>query len=273
MRTNSLIIFFLVSFQNAFAQDFWEELKSRTYAAENISFSRYVRLGEPIRSPLGATVLLAEVILLNRKFQRTKDCLIFKVPSPTQKGILTLHNVHPADSCEPPLEENTKILELKNLYNIAFEYSAGTLVIINEKERYIFPFYNYKFDKKKNLLETSVSNKKVPGVAVSYVISQKFENLKNNDICFDVNDKCEEVVADKCDYCPGAILPVIASNCESKVRRYCSNALCGTKGQPACLRGRKASGYTGPYCINDSPLGYCEKPLRVICYNNELVCR
>jgi hypothetical protein len=48
---------------------------------------------------------------------------------------------------------------------------------------------------------------------------------------------------------------------------------CGRAGFPACIRGYVASKLDpNAFCINDSPVGFCQKGLRVVCLNNQLMC-
>lgn len=268
-----IILLILFTHGHVYAGDFWSQIETRWLAAEDALLSDYVRPNEAIRKPIGTSIVIAQVILLNRSFYQTKDCLIYKTPSKTNQGILKVINVSPKIACEKVAMIGTANLKLEGLYNIAIDYKKGVFTFIDDKIKRQIQFLNYQNKTQKKLLDTSASQTKFPGMKISYLISKNEEVLNEGDICFDVDDKCNVLIKNKCDYCPSSILPVIASNCLYKARKYCSKKLCGQKNSPACIRGRVASHYDGLYCINDSPLGFCEKNLRVFCINDELICR
>jgi len=274
MRQISLAIFTFFFAINSFAKtNSWDDLILRWMSVQRIEFSEYVKNEEPIKNPAGATIVLARLILLNENFSYEKDCLVYSVPSKQTNGKLSIINIGYEKKCEDYILTNkSQLYEFDNIYNLAISYKKRDLILDVDMKKYHFKFFNYLDTKKPQLLDTSATLTQIPGVQISFVTPSSNSFLKNGEICFDVDDRCK-VLKDECFRCSGAVYPAIASNCKEQVRRYCGDSQCGIKGAPACIRGFSASGYTGPFCINDSPIGYCEKPLRVICIDNELICR
>jgi len=268
-----IVLIFSFFSLSSYASTFWSELEYRWSSVKSIKVSDYVTAGEPVRNPVGVSIPLASTIILNRDFHHSKDCLIYKTPSKSAQGELKLVNISPDESCEKVLTGHAPVLIVSNLYNLAIKLEDRSMTIVNDKTQFKIKFFNMLQKRNKSILETSASNTLIPGLKISTIITKKSQSLKSGDLCFDVDDKCNDVLENRCDQCPGGIVPVIASSCKSKVRKYCLSGSCGKSGGPACIRGFKTTGYTGPYCINDSPVAYCVKPYRVICINEELVCR
>lgn len=250
---------------------FWPGVESRWLSVEEIKFSEYYEAGEPIRNPAGATIVLAELILLNQDFDYTKDCLIYTVPANKNPGELKIINIRYWENCRDHLF-STKAIAKTKVYNLALELKGRDLLINEDLKKFKLTFFNMVLEKNHKIFETSASKTLVSGVQISFV-DDAGDKLKNDELCYDVDDKCREILRNQCQRCPGGVYPVMASNCARKVRKYCGNKACGIKGNPACIRGYKATNYSGPYCINDSPLAYCIQPARVMCINGELICR
>jgi hypothetical protein len=96
--------------------------------------------------------------------------------------------------------------------------------------------------------------------------------LKNGTICKKVEDDCS-VSLDECNSCTGASYFLINSKCSHGYSRVCGIDHCGSRNEPACIRGVETSGIDMDfYCVNDSPVGFCNEGLRVICLNGTLYC-
>jgi len=144
--------------------------------------------------------------------------------------------------------------------------------------------YNFSFNLKKNVLILNIDQHKEKikmlnfynqDISLLSFLKDPGVQIPDYTICSDVSNHCASKTINNCDSCSaGVSYQVVASNCSfGSLRRYCGKKICGKKDAPACYRGRAASGYTGPFCISDSPIAFCEKPLRVICLNDELYCR
>ncbi len=149
-----------------------------------------------------------------------------------------------------------------------------------KKFKTIAEFYNFevsihddiiKFDIDKRTIEIKLEKNKYAFLKQS--VSKDLNKLKNGEYCFQVDDQCNIQIPNLCSLCPFASYPIINSNCKKKASMKCGNIQCGHKNAPACITGWAASDYQLDFCINDSPLGYCKKGLRVFCENNELICR
>lgn len=272
MRQIAIILIFIWA-PKVYAQtEFWQLVEKRWLAGSEINFSEYVEMGEEIRNPPGATIPLIEVKLKGRNFSTLRDCLVYQVPALGKSGTLQLISLPPKKSCQDMILIESRKLAQTNCYNLAFKFGGRNLKVLQDTKSYVLEFFNLKNNTSKKIFDTSASTTKVPGVEISF-IDELGESLPDGEICFDVDDSCKETVKNKCDECKLGSFPIIASGCSTKVRRYCGVKNCGLSGGPACIRGFISTGYTGPYCINDSPVAYCTPPARVVCLNEELLCR
>lgn len=228
---------------------------------------------EAIVNPAGARVVLAQLDLFTTNFRSISDCLVFEVPSKESAGTLLIIEKPIGKKCDD-VKFRKSFFEFKNIYNFRMKESTHKLKLFIDRDSVSFNFFNTIDDNIKS--STADHQYKIPGTMVSFIqnpISKPV--LKNYDICSDVpNEQCESSSPNLCHLCPqGKSYLVIASNCKKSIRRYCGEKKCGLPNMPACIRGRAATDYSGPFCIADSPMAFCEKPARVVCLNNELYCR
>ncbi|MBD66352.1 MAG: hypothetical protein CME62_14170 [Halobacteriovoraceae bacterium] len=257
MHAVKVVLIGMLFIANSLAQ---ESLSVRWQSVWQVRTNPTFPMEENIKNPAGGNVFIAELFLYGPNFKSSKDCLYLQVPSGREMGSLFYLNIESEQDCQKFLLSEQREKIKKGFFNFGFKFKKNqfTFYIDLAKEEFYFPNLDQKFE----------------GVKISTLESSKPLVVKNKEpqVCFDVDDECE-VLTSTCDLCQQAITPVIASNCPQTTRKYCGAFLCGTSGAPACIRGRVASGYIGPYCINDSPLAYCQDELRVICINGELVCR
>ena len=247
------------------------DLELRWSSAYELEINKDLKQDESIREPIGAVVVVAELSLFSKNFLSFKDCLVYRVPSPESAGALTVISVKVAESCYKNRFKKS-IFKQKSIFNFSFLEKKQSLRLAIDKEVLKFYFFNI-IDKKKSI--QADYNYKISGVRVSFIDSFGDERaLDPFTICRDIPKKCGEKTRDLCHLCPGGeSYSVIASNCESSLRKYCGRKICGNKNNPACMRGRAATKYSGGYCLTDSPVGICTKPSRVVCLNEELYCR
>lgn len=268
-----LILFALISSIAISAPQTFEEVQVRWSSAYKKDVVSNYLTAEPINAPKGARVVLAKIKLLTKNFKSLTDCLVYQIPSADKPGELFFIQSRLGKSCEEQ-KFKTAYFTYKDIFNLKLEETNSKLVIFIDQFKISFSFYNIVNPNLKT--ESADYQLRVPGVLVSFVEGSVSQNiLKEYEVCSDVpNDQCSNRTEDLCHLCPsGKSYQVIASNCSKPLRRYCGHKQCGEKDGPACLRGRVSTGYKGPFCITDSPMGFCEKPARVVCLNNELYCR
>lgn len=215
---------------------------------------------KPIIKPKATIQYLFAVAFYDRSFELNYDCIYYEIPLNDEMGKLLIQKNYSDEIC-PDYPTKEIIYESLNVKDLNFEL----------KEQNMFLSLQYKDDKEKN---QEMIFRKMPlkiSSSVSEVFSKKPAILKDNEICEKVSDDCK-VTNPRCDNCKNSFFPIINSACKTNYSKVCGPNNCGTKGNPACIRGYAASKYDLDYCINDSPIGFCEGDLRVMCINNTLIC-
>lgn len=249
------LILFLFSFSSFSQTDYIQNWKG----AIDIQVRDEFPVNKLITEPAGTTQHIFTISYLNSNFQKRINCLVYSIPKKQQTGHLKIIAPKLGQSCEEVIFDKG-IKEWKEVYNFAFNVEKSILILKIDTQEIKIPMMN--LNQQDSSLLVSFSNSSKPGIS-----------LKENDICFDVNDDCEESVKYQCQLCPNGIQNIIASSCPTKLRKICSKERCGQSGGYACMRGYAATGYTGDYCINDSPIAFCEGDSRVICVDGILKCR
>ncbi|MBT3235569.1 MAG: hypothetical protein HN353_06440 [Bdellovibrionales bacterium] len=96
--------------------------------------------------------------------------------------------------------------------------------------------------------------------------------VKPGEICLQINDQCQVVGDVTCDRCQAPSYPVISSKCQTRFGRVCGPNRCGSRGEPACVRGFNylhqpiESG-----CSKGSPAGLCQDGLHTFCDGSRLL--
>lgn len=251
----------------------YNELSLRWSSVYSFEMNDHYLTSEAIKKPAGTRVVLGRLKFLTTDFKTLNDCLMYQIPIEGTPGRLYVVASLFKEECRE-LTFKKALFESNDIFNLSFSYDQSSLKINIDKNSHNFSFFNIKNSTDgKNVIAYSF---KVPGVEVSFVDTYEIKTrLQKFEICSDVVKSCGEKAPENlCHLCPGVgTYQVYASDCRKPIRRYCGVKKCGLRNSPACIRGRSASGYKGPYCITDSPLGFCRKPLRVFCINNELLCR
>ena len=92
-------------------------------------------------------------------------------------------------------------------------------------------------------------------------------NLPDGEICHQVNEKCEDLIANRCHLCAGAWSEVTGDGCIRENTKICGNLECGNKGQVACVRGSLWAGKE-EVCEDNSPSGFCAEGLSILCLDS-----
>ncbi|MAZ49990.1 MAG: hypothetical protein CME65_15615 [Halobacteriovoraceae bacterium] len=248
----SLLLF--ISVGSAQALEFEETLIHRWKSLVSVKLNPRIKQGSPLEEPVGTSLKVFEVKLNAKNFRPLKDCVFYQVPSSDQTGTLYLHQAKMQESCEDYLLDFEQ-LKKEGLYNFAFELTSKKLKLFLDSK------------------VVSFSLPKDPMVLVSTLSDESQYKLKNRDICYQVDDQCEVLKKNDCDFCPKSVLNIIDSNCKTDFSKICADFGCGGMNQPACIRGWSATSFKLDYCIPDSPIGFCKPGLRVFCESARLICK
>lgn len=244
----------------------------RWSSAFDIKVDSHFTSGVPIKEPRGTYQSIIEIQYLDRDFNIHKDCILYRVPNEKLQGELKVVGVHPKEVCREKILEPSKI-KIMNIFNFGFKLNGHQFDLLIDTKKISYTLYNLESGETNALYDSGETKTVFPGIFISFNKRINGIDLVNGDNCFDVDEQCNPIQRNICHLCPGSVTEVIADKCPGKYRRYCRDSICGDKGQAACIRGLKASGYNGPICIPGSPVGFCQKPYKVFCENGELICR
>ncbi len=247
-----LISLFMVV--SAHADEFSKELSRRWADIREVRANQMLVRGRSISEPKGADIQIMEVYLNGANFKPIKDCVLFRIPSEKEAGLIYLHQVQTSQSCEEYIL-NTETFKKEEVYNFGFNLDKRELVLLVDSQK-----LNFKIKDNKNfMVSTSKLNSNL--------------ELKNGDFCYRIDDKCDVIQKNNCDACPKSVLNIVENNCFNDYSKVCSDKSCGEKDQPACIRGRASTDYKLNYCIPDSPIAFCREGLRVFCEEDRLICK
>jgi hypothetical protein len=280
MKSALILLFILMSCSRGYKTVSWEKFYHTTYprwiGAYSLSeISPYYKPGELITGPKETWQPLFAISLYAQTTDtQVKDCLYFYH---TEQSLLkVIENVQ--TSCQQAaLQEGIVTYVSKLSYKLMLQKLKISFFSDAQEIKLEYNLYNVQPDKDRNfqIFESNLGKKNESGLYLRSMVenqgSKQIQKLNLGDKCFELNPNCE-VVQSQCHLCPSGFHQIIDSNCPQKGTRICGLKSCGQRGELACPRGRKFSGYTGDYCIPDSPLGICDKELRVHCMDKQLVC-
>lgn len=234
-------------------------LESRWFGIDKVlAFNDKLIQNKKILHPKGTTQYLFTVAFYDQNFKLNYDCAYYKVPIENEDAILIVHKNLLNPKC-PTFPKETNLIKQK-VKNFTFAINTpenhAELKYQNEKNiKLVFPKKPIKLTS--NILESSESDNDL---------------LSDYTICEQVDDECR-IIMSNCIKCKNSFFPIVNSKCISNYSKMCGRINCGEIGEPACIRGFVTSKVNSEYCINDSPVGFCNPGLRVICVNETLVCR
>lgn len=281
-RSIILALFILFSCQNKGVEsDFYFETSRRWIAATKVSWiSKHFQQDIEILEPKGTWQAILEVTFLDQDFNEVSDCLFYQVPGPENEGILKITANRSGAPCENLLGEE-EYASLSGIVNFGYLYRPSedekyNLILKIDTHKLQYNFFNFGLNKQSTeLLSSSVLKRKHTGALISSEVNYKvrYPLLKEGETCFNVSNQCDIILKDKCSRCQFGYYKTVSSSCKSLYKKVCGQDKCGTKGNPACLRGYLASGIDPKhYCINDSPVGICQSGLKIVCVNGTLIC-
>ncbi len=237
------------------AERFKEESALRWINLDGLENIHGLSQESALKSPKNTWITVLEIYFYNEKFQKVKDCLLYKVPESGGDGVLKVVSGFKGDEKCKKVKFNPALFTKDKIFNFGFSFDNEQLKLLIDKDIYIYPVFRSKT------------------LNISFGGGEAITTFKNGDICFDVKEDCELSKKNNCHLCPSGVQNIVTSLCPGVYKKICSDQNCGDKGEFACPRGIKSTMYLGELCIPDSPVAYCRKPHRVICQNNELICQ
>jgi hypothetical protein len=229
-----------------------------------------------IASPKDSWQHLFSILILNERFQEQKDCVFYFV-SGEAKGKLKLKTIGTKESCLDHLLEEGDLTwtEVKGL-QFSNLHSGLKLSFTQDKKSVIWEIVTADFVAPTPTLHLSSVEMKSPKYVLLAPATGPEEKdlpvLKNDELCFGVNDVCEETQSSTCHLCPEGWYE-IPNGCAAGPK-YCGRLNCGGKNAPACRRGMSYQKNEGKFdCRTDSSFAYCQKGLMVQCEGQKAYCR
>lgn len=279
MYAYKIILFyaFLISIGHAANNNyFFRTTQLRWSGAVKIITNINYNFNQDIREPRGTRIAVAEILFTDSLFKLHKDCLVYKTPVNENGGSLRVIQVKLKDDCSDFLFKKEVVI-INDIYNFGFSVQDRNLILRIDAQSLSYKLFNLTLAQEYKLNQRPRENTRIQGAFVSFYDPQgendSGELLSDGDVCFDVDDRCNVVHPDVCNFCPDGVMVVKSNQCAHAYRKVCTKKACGQQGGFACVRGNRASQYGGPYCIVDSPWAFCRKPNRVYCENKILVCR
>lgn len=276
-----LFIFISCKEQRNTTSSFYAQTKKKWIGATRlINIHKYVKEKETLKKPAGTWQKIFEVEYDENPNTQRRDCLFYYIPFDGESGIIKIVRFDEKCSFDGPNDDEE---ELKGIYNFSYEYRSDykakyQLILKIDDKVLKYSFNNFS----KNELETKIGSSSNPtsknyGVRVfPKKVNGEFlkkEIIEDGEVCFQVDSRCKIKKENHCDQCQGGSYSIIDNACPTKFTKVCGVNQCGYKNQAACIRGYISTDFKLDYCMNDSPVGFCQKGLRVICYNGKLICR
>lgn len=275
MYASIIVLFFLISCNESVLDNpFYKKINVRWFAGVSIEKEQNLKVDEFITKPKSIDIPLLKIGFLSKKGNVIYDCLYYKPSDNNSPGELKVIHNPESISCEQVVSEK-EIARIDEVYNFKLNFKETDLILFVDQKEFKFSLLNlgtYSFKK----FEAPIKDTFTKGVVyLSNIDSELKKNvkLKDGEYCYKVDDDCSILKKNNCDSCESTWHELIDSKCSSSFSRVCGEDQCGKKGQIACIRGSATVGLDSSlYCINDSPFGFCQGNLRVMCLNEVLVC-
>ncbi|ATH09099.1 hypothetical protein BIY24_14445 [Halobacteriovorax marinus] len=276
-------------------ENFENFLKIKLSFEEDFKWNSSFVNGDPISRPVGSWQNLLE---------SKSYCLNYRVPSPSNVGVLQV--VRKKEANCPVLPTNNEEMSLQNINDLKVKFTTDhikgksirnavfgfklSFEYLKEKRELEFPLINRmrsgEFTQAKMTKYSSSGTYRMnKGLRVTRDLDKKMRSsmwpgdwdLKESNqilFCEKKNKDCKIQGESFCGECLYGWEYVVDYNCSGGGSKVCSPVKCGQKGRPACPRGIAWSGIDArELCFDDSPAGFCESDLRVICAEDGiLVC-
>lgn len=267
-----IVIFLLFSCTNSTRE--FLEVKNALFvrwsgAIEVTQLNPHLKKKEKIITPVATIQHLFSLGFLDVNFNKNYDCVYYEILSKDVGNLIFTKNKTNATCPLYPKEETVIFKSL--VKNFIFNFENQTLTIANDKDQFIL-----KLNERIKTNSFGAHSRNVPLIVTSPIktknISKAQELIADGEICQKIGDECL-IEFSKCDLCQNGFYPIIDNACPKSYTKICGNNDCGKLNMPACIRGYISTKFQLNYCINDSPIGFCDKEYRVMCINNRLICR
>ena len=248
-----------------------DEFYAKTYLAllgsSDVKFSKHVIEMENISNPVGTWILVASFT-----HDKGQYCFVYRTPLNTSKGKIRLEFTK--TKCGDEKSDQLIISRFDHIKNLKLQMKERVLSLHLEGEneiRYDFPNI-YKKQKSKSFQSfveskghflSIISNSK-KNIKMIGNYSDRFEN-NSAILCQSFDSNCREIIKFKCDRCKYGYFEVVSHNCSNKRNKYCGISRCGSRNEPACIRGNLYEPKMKLGCINGSEEGFCQKGLNSFC--------
>lgn len=234
---------------------------------------------ESITKPKDSWQTLFGLVYIDRNMQRLKDCVFFRVPG-LENGIVKTKTISALEKCDDYLLKagDKEFPDVKSLQFAVFEKELKMHLSFADfrTEKWQANFQS-SFTKPKASMGLSSAEFKSPKLillaptSTTHVVEKK-SFPKDNSLCHDINEDCEEVKPSTCNDCSNGWYE-IPNGCHQGPK-YCGILQCGKKNQPACRRGVRWQRKEVPLeCRMDSSFAYCSPGFNVQCDGKKAYCR
>ena len=265
-----LLLLFICQVSFAASPEQW------TAALEIVDRHEFYKDDEPIDKPKGSWELLFSVKYPSRDLRMIKDCVFYRVPG-LERAELRLRTLPASTACDlnAPSIQETAVSELESVIFSANTSEAKLHLRFSKtkSETWSVELPAHGQAQAPGLLDSSSGVRSASVVLLSKLRDDsKALILKDGEACFKVSELCQPTSASQCHLCATGWYE-IPTGCKSGPK-YCGSIDCGTKNQPACLRGKKYQRKNAEYeCRRDSSFAYCQKGLTIQCEGNLAFCR
>ncbi|PIK13961.1 hypothetical protein [Halobacteriovorax sp. JY17] len=224
-------------------------------------------------------------------------CLNYKIPVTNKEGILQIVEKLSEQDC-PSLPTSNELISVEGIKKLKVKFSTDHIQGKSVRNGVYGITMSYLFKEKERIVNITLPNKlrskdyiranlakysssgtyrQSKGVRITQANRQTLMtslwfgdwDLKEReeiDFCEKKNDRCEITGSSNCGDCLYGWEYLVDYNCVGGGSKACSPVKCGEKGRPACPRGVLWSGKDiQELCFDDSPAGFCQDDLQVIC--------
>jgi hypothetical protein len=231
---------------------------------------------EAMEKPKGSWEHLFSIRFPSRNLRNLKDCVYYRVPG-IEKAELRIRTFPDATKCDlkaPALKEIV-VTDLKSMIFSANDSEAKLHLRFskNKSETWTIETPAKQAESGPKLLQSSSDYKSASVLLLSKTLDDSpAQLLKDGEACFKVSELCAPMGESLCQHCANGWYE-IPTGCKTGPK-FCGTVDCGTRNQPACLRGKKYQRRDAEYeCRRDSSFAYCQKGLTLQCEGNMAYCR
>lgn len=226
---------------------------------------------QPVTRPFGTPIPIIGYI-----YEQSSFCLYLQNEENSTRSFIFFQKEENPRCATTVMTDKQLLLEISS---ISFLYQEKNNFVINyqwhgKKVRHIIPFLNnYKRPNFVFIGDSVQRNIQSDILRFTDSMKKKEKILPPQNLCFDRNENCEDIISYQCDFCQYGHYSIIKKGCLAKNVQVCGPIICGGENQYACFRGKEFHGITDELCFDGSPAGFCKTGLTTYCVNNFLICK